>query len=96
MRGKRRIWTEQKKYIVSIITRISPLIGIKAACKLLKISTQRFYRWKNEAYYFNSTFNLCRKIHPKQLTSKEQRIVTHYLKNRSFNIGLSDPSSIRC
>ncbi|OLY59895.1 transposase [Leptospira santarosai serovar Guaricura] len=84
MRGKRRIWTEQKKYIVSIITRISPLIGIKAACKLLKISTQRFYRWKNEAYCFNSTFNLCRKIHPKQLTSKEQRIVTHYLKKPEF------------
>lgn len=80
MRGKRRIWNEQKKNIVSIVSRISPLIGIKAACKLLKISSQRFYRWKNEIHCFSSTFNLCRKLHPKQLTSKEQTIIAKYLK----------------
>ncbi|EKR19959.1 integrase core domain protein [Leptospira interrogans serovar Grippotyphosa str. UI 12769] len=80
MRGKRRIWSEQKKNIVSIVSRISPLIGIKAACKLLKISSQRFYRWKNEVHCFTSTFNLCRKLHPKQLTSKEQTIIAKYLK----------------
>ncbi|XDD49569.1 DDE-type integrase/transposase/recombinase [Leptospira sp. WS92.C1] len=80
IRGKRRIWNEQKKNIVSIITRILPLIGTKAACKLLKISTQRFYRWKNEVQCFTSTFNLCRKLHPKQLTSKEQTVIARYLK----------------
>lgn len=80
MRGKRRIWNEQKKNIVSIVSRIFPLIGIKAACKLLKISTQRFYRWKNDVHCFTSTFNLCRKLHPKQLTSKEQTIIAKYLK----------------
>ncbi|APY25118.1 hypothetical protein LEP1GSC137_1296 [Leptospira borgpetersenii str. Noumea 25] len=79
MRGKRRIWSEQKKNIASIVTRISPLIGIKAACKLLKISSQRFYRWKNEIHCFTSTFNLCRKLYPKQLTSKEQTIIAEYL-----------------
>ncbi|EMG12405.1 integrase core domain protein [Leptospira interrogans serovar Grippotyphosa str. LT2186] len=84
MRGKRRIWNEQKKNIVSIITRISPLIGIKAACKLLKISTQRFYRWKNEVHCFTFTFNLCRKLHPKQLTSKEQKVISRYIKNPEF------------
>ncbi|TGN02620.1 hypothetical protein EHR03_12285, partial [Leptospira mayottensis] len=59
--------------IVSIVTRISPLIGIKAACKLLKISSQRFYRWKNEIHCFTSTFNLCRKLHPNNLLTKNKR-----------------------
>lgn len=84
MRGKRRIWSEQKKNILYIVTRISPLIGVNTACKLLKISTQRFYRWKNEVHCFSSTFNLCRKLHPKQLTSKEQKVISRYIKNPEF------------
>ncbi|OOV42849.1 transposase [Leptospira kirschneri serovar Pomona] len=84
MRGKRRIWSEQKKNIVYIVTRISPLIGVNTACKLLKISTQRFYCWKNEVHCFSSTFNLCRKLHPKQLTSKEQKVISRYIKNPEF------------
>ncbi|AMX71934.1 hypothetical protein LBHB_11935 [Leptospira borgpetersenii serovar Hardjo] len=44
----------------------------------------------------SSVFNLCRKLHPRQLTSKEQRSLPKILKNRNLNIGLYDPFSIKC
>ncbi|TGM58276.1 DDE-type integrase/transposase/recombinase [Leptospira adleri] len=84
IRGKRRIWNDRRKQIASIIQRISPSIGLKRACRFMKISVQRYYRWKNEILCDSSIFGLCRKVHPKQLTIPEQKIITKYLKKPEF------------
>lgn len=79
--GKRRIWSEQKQKIVSIIQKISPSFGIRRSCRLLNISVQRFYKWKNEILCKISPLGLCRKSNPKQLTLPEQKTISSYLKN---------------
>ncbi|EMO55064.1 DDE-type integrase/transposase/recombinase [Leptospira noguchii] len=84
IRGKRKIWNRRKKEIVSIIQKISPNIGLKRACRFMKISTQRFYKWNNEVFCNSSVFNLCRKTHPKQLTISEQKVISKYIKNPEF------------
>ncbi|MDV6237869.1 DDE-type integrase/transposase/recombinase [Leptospira ellisii] len=84
IRGKRRIWNDRKKEIVAIVTRIAPSIGLKRACRFLKVSVQRYYKWKSEIFCNSSLFGLCRKIHPKQITIQEQKIIARYLKNPEF------------
>lgn len=84
IRGKRKIWNHRKKQIVSIIQRIAPPFGLKRACRFMKVSIQRFYRWKNEILCDSSAFGLCRKMHPKQLTIEEQKVISKYLKKTEF------------
>lgn len=84
IRGKRRIWNDRKKEIVSIIQRIAPNLGLKRSCRFMKVSVQRYYKWKNEILCNSSVFGLCRKIHPKQLTIQEQKIIARYLKKPEF------------
>lgn len=57
--------------IVRTIDAISPIISLKKSCKILKISEQQFYRWKNKIYCTASVLNLCFKVHPNQLTTEE-------------------------
>lgn len=84
IRGKRRIWNDRKKEIISIIQRISPNIGLKRSCRFMKISLQRYYKWKNEILCNSSIFGLCRKLHPKQITIQEQKTIAKYLKKPEF------------
>ncbi|MDI7208878.1 DDE-type integrase/transposase/recombinase [Leptospira santarosai] len=86
IKGKRKIWNLRKKEIVSIIQKIAPNIGLKRACRFMNISTQRFYKWKNEVFCNSSAFGICKKTHPKQLTIQEQYIISKYIKNNEFNL----------
>ncbi|AXR66887.1 DDE-type integrase/transposase/recombinase [Leptospira mayottensis] len=84
IQGKRRIWNDRKKEIASLIEKIAPFFSLKRACRFMKISVQRYRRWKKEIHCVSSAFNLCRKLHPKQLTIEEQQIISKYLKNPEF------------
>ncbi|EMK26112.1 DDE-type integrase/transposase/recombinase [Leptospira kirschneri] len=84
IRGKRKIWNDRRKEIVSLVEKIVPSFGLKRSCHFLKISIQRFHRWKKELHCNSSAFNLCRKIHPKQLTISEQKVISKYLKLPEF------------
>ncbi|PJZ71481.1 transposase [Leptospira perolatii] len=84
LRGKRRIWNEQKQKIISIIQSISPAFGVKRSCQLMKISLQRYYRWKNEVPCNLSPLALCRKKNQRQLSSEEQKTISSYVKNPQF------------
>ncbi|MBM9578998.1 transposase, partial [Leptospira sp. 201903070] len=84
IRHKRRTWNDRRKEIVSIIQRIAPNIGLKRACRFMKVSLQRYYKWENEILCNSSVFGLCRKLHPKQITISEQKIISKYLKNPKF------------
>ncbi len=50
----------------------------------MKVSVQRYYKWEKEIFCNSSVFGLCRKLHPKQITIREQKIISKYLKNPKF------------
>lgn len=67
--------------IVRTIDTITPQIDLDIACKILKISNQQYYRWKNKLNCTASILNLCFKVHPSQLSLEECCTIESAVKN---------------
>jgi putative transposase len=68
IRSHKRIWKQQKESILNLAEVIRPVLKTDTACNLLRISVQKFHRWRREVICTSSAFGLCRKLHPGQLT----------------------------
>jgi hypothetical protein len=79
IRSHKRIWKQHKESILNLAEVIRPVLNTDTACNLLRITVQKFHRWKREVICTSSAFGLCRKLHPGQLTNDEQKTVELYL-----------------
>lgn len=59
------------KQVIDTIDYMITEMPLKKACKVFKISSNQYYRWKNKLYCSASVLNLCFKTHPHQLTIAE-------------------------
>src|SRR5580704_14464266 len=48
VKGYKRAFKKNSEYVVKTIDQLSTLFNLNAACKLFKISIQKFYRLKNK------------------------------------------------
>ncbi|EHQ04831.1 hypothetical protein [Leptonema illini] len=83
VRGNRRIWKENRIEIVNLIASIKDDIGFNRACQMLRISTQKYYRWMRQSCT-SSAIGLCRRLHPAQLTHQEQKVLKDYVTDGRF------------
>jgi putative transposase len=81
----KRIWKQHKDSILNLAEVIRPVLNTDTACNLLRISVQKFHRWRREVICTSSAFGLCRKLHPGQLTNDEQKTVEIYLNKPEFS-----------
>jgi len=44
IRGRKRIFRERRERIVALISRIAPVLRLDRACRLMRITVQRYYR----------------------------------------------------
>jgi len=86
LRGHKRELRERREQIVALVSRIAPVIRLDRACRLMRITVQRYYRWKSEIACSTSAIGLCRKLHPGQLTQDEQRTVAEYVRKPEIAI----------
>ncbi|MBI2967021.1 MAG: DDE-type integrase/transposase/recombinase [Bacteroidetes bacterium] len=81
LRGWKKKMREQKEMIMQCVQRIAPTLGYERACRMLKISYQQFFRWKQAIACNKSLFQLCKRITPQQLAMSEQETVEKYLSD---------------
>jgi len=79
LRSHKKIWKKHRKTVLLLAEELKQDLGIEKACGLLRISTQRFYRWKKDFVCTTSVSGLCRRLHPGQLTTDEQNTVKNYV-----------------
>ena len=78
---KRTLLRQHKEKLVQVIERISPMLGVKRACRLMMTSAQQFYKWKREKSCAASISRLCVSRFPNQLSPSEIIIVKHHLRD---------------
>jgi len=89
IRGMKSLLRKNMETIVKTIERAIPLMGLKHACKLFKISQNQFYAWKNRVYCDNSPLKQCTKqsllnMSPSELTTLKKFVLDEQFKNYSL------------
>ncbi len=88
---KENLLYQQSTSIINIIDEFKNNFGLLIMCKLLCISSQRYYTWKFENYCVHPIKEFCKKIVPHQLSFAEQGIIKKYLFNPNYiNWGVSN------
>ena len=73
--SQKKVFKKNIATIIKTIDRIMPDITLGVACKIFKISTNQYYRWKNKLHCTASVLNLCFRTHTNQLTIKENMVI---------------------
>ena len=79
IRGYKALVKQNLSHIVACIERISPVVGVRRACKAFRISVQKFYRARRSVPCSLSALNLCKRLSPMQLSLLEKNIIARYL-----------------
>lgn len=74
----------RKTEVVSLIEQCKVTLGLKRACRIVGISVQQFYTWRNDQKCHDSVFGLCRRRFSNQLTAKEVSRIKSYLTDPRF------------
>ena len=69
--GYKSILKNNIPLVLNTIDYIASEIGLAKICRVFKITTQQYYRYKNKVNCTASVLNLCYKTHPRQLTVGE-------------------------
>jgi len=75
IRGAVKAIKNAKQRIAALISRDNITLGLKAMTSAFGISTQTYYRWKRSIPCPSSLKNLCRRLHPAQLTKDEVAVI---------------------
>jgi hypothetical protein len=84
VKNRDKILRQSNNIIIPTIDKIKDGIGLKRALRAFSISYQQYYAWKKKVQCKVSPFNICRKLHPNQLTTKEVDTLKEYLKNPKY------------
>ena len=85
LNGFADIFTNVKQYkkalrkntlvLLNTIDRLACTLPLEKSCKIFRITTNQYYRWKNKLFCTASVLNLCFKTHPSQLSLREIKII---------------------
>lgn len=70
-RGFKSTLKKNKKMVIETIDYLVLKMPLEKACRVFRVSTNLYYRWKNKLHCTASILNLCFKSHPFQLSIKE-------------------------
>ena len=84
IRGMKTQLRKNMEIIIRTIEDVEPLIGLKRACKWLKISLQQFYRWKRKINCSLSPLDECHKRNPLGISPSELEEVKTVVQNEQY------------
>ena len=84
LRGMKTTLRKNKGKIVQTIESIIPLLGLKHACKLFKISQNQFYTWSWKVNCSLSPLEKCHKQHPQNITPNELQTLKTFVQNENY------------
>ncbi|MDR2148339.1 MAG: hypothetical protein LBE91_17990, partial [Tannerella sp.] len=84
MRGMKTMLRKNSEIIVGTIDRIEPLIGLKHACKLFKISENQFYAWKRQIRCIFSPSERCTKQNLLNISPSELQTVKAFVQDEQY------------
>ena len=84
MRGMKTLLRKNRKNIVKTIELAEPLMGLKHACKLLKISQHQYYAWKRKVVCFLAPLNQCVKHNFFAISPSEVKTIEQFVQNEQY------------
>ena len=84
LRGMKTTLRKNKDIIVKTIDKIIPLMGLKHACKLFKISQTQFYAWKRKITCALSPLNSCLKANVFNVSPSELEVMKNCLQEERY------------
>jgi len=80
------VFTNNKvKTIVETIDYVTPLIGLKRACKLFQITINQFYAWKRIVNCLLSPLEECHKQKPLNIAPSEIKTLKTFVQDEQYN-----------
>jgi len=70
--------------IIKTIDLATPLMGLKHACKLFKISENQFYAWKRKVACLLSPVDKCFKQNPSNIAPSELKVIKQFVQNEQY------------
>ena len=87
IRGMKTLLRKNREKIVQTIENVEPFLGLKRACRFLKI---RFYAWKRKVNCALSPLNECVKQKPINISAFELKMIKIFVQNEQYK---DDPLS---
>ena len=84
VRGIKTLLRRNKGWIIETIDSVIPLMGLKHACKLFKISQNQFYAWKRKIQCALSPIDICMKQNPLSVSPTELNIIKEFVKDQEY------------
>lgn len=84
IRGMKTILRKNKDIIIKTIDLVTPLMGLKHACKLFKISQTQYYTWKRKVACTFSPLKECLKTNTSNISPSELKIIEIFLQNEQY------------
>jgi transposase InsO family protein len=84
VRGLKTLLRKNKESILEIINYVIPLLGLKHACKLFKISKNQYYAWKRDVYCSLAPLKECIKKNALNLSVSELQTVKAFVQNEQY------------
>ena len=84
LRGIKTMLRKNKDIIVKTIEMITPLMGLKHACKLFKISQYQFYTWKRKIVCALSPLNNCLKANVFNISPSELEVMKTFIQDEQY------------
>jgi len=84
LQGIKSVLRKNKEVIIKTIDYAIPLMGLKHACKLFKISEHQFYAWKRKIYCAIAPFEECTKQSPLNIAPTELQTVKAFLEDDQY------------
>ena len=84
LRGMKTALRKNMETIVKTIDLSAPLMGLKRACKLLKISQNQYYAWKRKVSCLLSPLNECVKQKPLTISPSELKTIKQFTQNEQY------------
>jgi transposase InsO family protein len=84
IRGMKSALRKNKDIIVQTIDYVIPLIGLKHACKLFKISQNQFYAWKRKVNCMLSPLEICTKQNPFNIAPTELLTIKEFIEKEEY------------
>lgn len=94
VRGVKAQLRKNREKIVQTIKNVEPLLGLKRACRLLKITVSQFYAWNRIVNCDLSPLNECVRQNPLRISASELQVIKEFVQDEEYK----DYSwaSIRC
>jgi transposase InsO family protein len=84
VRGMKTLFRKSKEEIIKTIDFVVPLMGLKHACKLFKISENQFYAWKRKITCLLSPLNKCLKQSTQNISPSELQMAKTFVQNEQY------------